>query len=288
MSGDKDGATLAAILDALTLVQDQLEEIGERGKRLEAGQAEILGRLDTIDAAQAGVVDLQPTLEHILAELAAGRQTVMGGLAKVAAVAGFAHAAARGSEAPLPAEVLDDPLLELFVLSQPADRRSTSRALVDWRRVAHERETTELTDILRRQYRPSPTDTAATRRLRYQLAAITREELEGRGATPPPPPEGTTASDRSAAAQESRSAALISAWRIGENAALYADPELAGAMDIVAEARRQGADLSAAELATALAGLHRTIADRLAVGDRPELVAGNASPAPAIDVDRQR
>ncbi len=273
MSDVSQTAALAAILDALTLMQDQVEEIGERSKRLEANQADILARLETIDAAQAIATDLQPNLEHLASEVSETRGEMGEGFARVAQVAGWAHAAAAGNAAPLPADVLDDPLLELFVISQPADRTSTRRAIVDWREKARTVDTAALTALLISQYRPSPTDDRAGRRLRYKLAAITRDELERRGAVMPPLPPSTIAADRSAEAQRARSEALVEVWQAGEGAMLYAEPELAGAMDIMAAARREGVALPEQSLASGLAALHQTISDRLSVGDRPELAS---------------
>lgn len=110
MSDVSQTAALAAILDALTLMQDQVEEIGERSKRLEANQADILARLETIDAAQAIATDLQPNLEHLASEVSETRGEMGEGFARVAQVAGWAHAAAAGNAAPLPAdEDLRDP-----------------------------------------------------------------------------------------------------------------------------------------------------------------------------------
>lgn len=288
MTDAAGGETLAAILDALTLVQDQLEEIGERGKRLEANQVDILARLDTIDAAQAGVTDLQPVLERVLAALAEGNETTRKGLERVAEVAGLAHAAAIGNRAPLPADVVDDPLMERYVLSQPADISSTRRALVDWRRVAQGLDVTTLALALERQYQPSPTDDGDGRTLRYQLAAITRAELTRRGAELPKPPAVTIATDRSPAARRTRSAELLRMWRTGEEVALFAEPELAGAMDILAAARREGQRMAEEDLTTGLADLRETIAARLEAGDRPALAVDTVNRLPDAEVDRQR
>lgn len=288
MSESTQGAALAAILDALTLVQNQLEEIGERSRRLEANQAGIIARLDTIDAAQAGVTDLQPQLEHILAELTTSRLTMREGFARVAQVAGWAHAAAVGNSEQLPADILDDPLLERFVISQPADRISDRRALVDWRRTAKDVGTAVLTEILAMQYIPSPTDDAPGRILRYQLAAITRAELDRRGAPLPPLPPSTTVTSQSQAARQERSAELLRAWRAGEGAMLYAEPELAGALDIVAAARREGAALSEADLSNGLAALHETIAIRIEAGDRPALAIDHQLQTRTHEPDRKR
>jgi hypothetical protein len=55
------------------------------------------------------------------------------GIQLVAEVAAFAHAAAIGNGAPLPVNVADDPLLERFSVSQPADLVTPDRALIAWR-----------------------------------------------------------------------------------------------------------------------------------------------------------
>lgn len=286
MSDGASGEVIAALLGALSDMREQLEEVGERYKRIEAGQADILARLDQLSAA--GVPGA--SLTQVLARMDEDRAATDHGLAVIAQVAALAHAAASGNGAPLPSSVADDPLLELYVLTQPADRGSTERALVDWQRVARKAGSAELAGVLARQYRPSPTDTANTRRLRYRLAAITREELKGRGALPPPTPASTFPSDQSRAAQRAHSAELARMWRAGEGVDLYADPELASVMDIFAEAERQGAALAEGDLALGLADLHRTIADRLEAGDRPELAtrAEAAEPAPEVKPDRAR
>lgn len=77
------------------------------------------------------------------------------------------------------------------MLAQPVDRTSQLRALVEWRAAASNAATAELVELLIRQYQPSPTDMAKTRVLRYQLAAITRAEIEARKVAPPPAPTTT-------------------------------------------------------------------------------------------------
>ena len=288
MTDHPDGEIVAALLDALTSVQGQLEEVGESNRRIEANQAEIITRLDAIGAGQAG----GPGLRKVVARMTDDREATRNELARVAQVAGLAHAAAMGNGAPLPASVTDDQLLELYVLTQPADRGSTERALVEWRRVSKAAGSVELAGALVRQYLPSPTDTGETRLLRYRLAAISREELKGRGAPLLPLPSSTFPSDRSADAHEARSAELARVWRAGESIDLYADPELAGALDIFAEAERQGAALPEKELEVGLADLHRIIAARLEAGERPELAtrapAASLGQTQTIDSDRRR
>ena len=285
MNDHAGGEVMAALLDALTDVREQLEEVGDRYKQTEANQAELLARLEALGAAG-------PELSKVFARMDEDRAATDRKLAVIAQVAALAHAAAVGNGAPLPSSVTDEPLLELYVLSQPADRTSTERALVDWQRVSRNAGSAELADALARQYRPSPTDTVETRRLRYRLSAISREELEGRGTMVPPLPSSTFPADRSAAARDAQSAELARMWRAGGSIDLYADPELAGAMDIFDEAQRQGAAFPEAEVALGLADLHRTIAASLEVGDRPELAsrteAGAREPSPEVRPDRVR
>jgi hypothetical protein len=276
MNTDATGAVLAAVLDALTLVQGQLDTVVRGNARIEASQKDILTRLDTIDAGQAAVTDLVPVLEMILARSIEDRELTRAQLSTVAAIAGFAHAAASGNPAPLPVDVADDPLLERFAFAQPADDRSNERALVEWRKAAANAGTNALLALLARQYQPSPTDTPDTRVLRYRLAAISRAEIEGRGATAPPPPASTVSRDRSAYAADGRSAELAGLWRAGESTALFADPELAGSLDLFARAERSGEGSSDDQLATELAELHRALGDRLAAGERPSAEEGRA------------
>lgn len=287
MSADATSAALAAVLDALTLVQGQLDTVTSANARVEHTQKEILARLDTIDAGQAAVTDLVPVLETILGRSIEDRDLTRGQFATVAEIAAFAHAAASGHVAPLPIEVADDSLLERFSLSQPADTTSQVRALVEWRKSAQAAASTELVALLAKQYQPSPTDAPDTRVLRYKLAAITREELQGRGVIPPAPPASTIAEFRSLSAKDTRSDDLARLWRAGESAALFAEAELAGALDLFAEAERSGAG-DEERLSAELAALHRSLGDRLANGERPSAgdvnVRGNAEVQP----DRQR
>ncbi|QQV79396.1 hypothetical protein H5J25_20115 (plasmid) [Sphingomonas aliaeris] len=241
MTGDASATALATIADALARMHDQVDELTRANRRIEANQDEILRRLDQIGEGQA----------------------------TIAQIAAYAHAASIGNSAALPTEVISDPLLERFVLNQPADRRSTTRALVDWRRTASSIGSAELARLLTSQYRPSPSDTSETRLLRYQLAAIGREELRGRGENPPAPPSSTLAQDRSTDAVQVRSAELAMLWRAGGSAALYAEPELAGALDLFAAAELRGLGIPDGNLSVELAQLHRVLGDRIAVGDRP-------------------
>ena len=271
MSTGSSGVALASILDALTLVQGQLVALTEASHRTEATQRAVLTRLDTIDAGQAAVTDLLPILEMILARSIEDRDLTQANFSTIATAVGFAHAAASGNPAPLPTDVASDPLLERFVLAQPADMASSSRVLVDWRRVAAAASTAELSFVLERQYEPSPTDTLETRVLRYQLAAITREQIKGRGDMPPAAPETTYATDRSPEAQHVRSKGLARLWRAGEGTALYADPELAGALDLFAQAAGREGGVGEVQLQAELAALHGSIGVRLEAGERPSL-----------------
>jgi hypothetical protein len=181
MTDDPSHVALAAILDSLTLMQGQLDGLAKSSARIEQAHAEVLRRLDTIDAGQVGLTDLVPILETILARMIDDRAIQRDGLERVAQVAAFAHAAALGNGAPLPTDAADDPLLERFLVSQPADRVTPDRALIAWRETVADAGTAELVTILASQYQPSPTDTPETRVLRYRLAAITRAELLQRG-----------------------------------------------------------------------------------------------------------
>lgn len=271
MSTGSSGVALASILDALTLVQGQLVALTEASHRIEATQRAVLTRLDTIDAGQAAVTDLLPILEMTFARSLEDRELMQAHFSTIATAVGFAHAAACGNPASLPTDVASDPLLERFVLAQPADMASVGRALVDWRRVAAAASTAELVSILKRQYEPSPTDTPETRVLRYQLAAITREQIKGRGAVPAPAPETTLATDRSTEAQGVRSEELARLWRAGEGIALYAEPELAGALDLFVVAERREGAVGEAQLQAELGTLHGSIGVRLEAGERPSV-----------------
>ena len=287
MSEHSAHEAIVALLDAVTSIQGQLEEVGESNKRIEAIQAEIITRLDALSASRAGGSDTR----EILAQLAEDRAATRSELARVAQVAGLTHAAAMGNGAPLPIVLADDELLELYVLMQPADRSSTDRALVEWRRLSKEAGSAELAEVLTRQYQPSPTDTRETRLLRYRLAAISRGELEGRGFAAPSPPTSTRTLDLSPTAAQARSEELARLWRAGESIGLFAEPELAGALDLfeVAERSRQGEPEE--QLSVRLADYHRTLGDRLAAGERPVVldnIADNRYELPEVALDRPR
>ncbi len=288
MSEHSADEAIVTLLDAVTSIQGQLEELGESNKRIEANQAEIMTRLDALSASGAGGSDTS----EIVAHLAEGRIATRSELARIAQVAGLTHAAVMGNGAPLPTDLADDELLELYVLTQPADRSSTDRALVEWRRLSKEVGSAELVKELTRQYQPSPTDTLETRLLRYRLAAISREELEGRGVKPAPPPTSTKAQNRSVNATQSKSDELARLWRGGESIALFAEPELAGALDLFEAADRRSCGGPEERLSTELAELHRELGDRLAGGQRPTAAdqrAGDCETSPGRpEPDRAR
>lgn len=274
MSTDSTSIALSAILDALTLVQDQLDGLTDRCQRIEAthqeilprldriaaAQQEMLTRLDTIDAGQAAVTDLTPILETILGRTIDDSEIMKKRLGMIATAIGFAHAAANGNRAPLPISVASDPLLERFILTQPADLVSNERALADWRKAAAAASVAELADLLERQYQPSPTDTPETRVLRYRLAAITRAEIKRRGGDLPALPTTTKSADRSAVTCLLRSQELAALWRAGESAALLAEPELAGAVDLFVQAERRVGSTVGEDVPPELVALHQELA----------------------------
>lgn len=289
MTADAEGALLAAILDSLTLVRGQLDALSQSSERIERTHEVILNRLDAIDAGQACVTDLLPLLESILARAIEDRDINRESFARTAELAAFAHAAASGMRAPLPTEVVDDPLLERFLITQPADYVSQERAMIEWRELVRTGDTAELTVLLARQYQPSPTDTPETRVLRYRLAAVTRLELETRGAAVPAAPSNTIARDRSAEARRDRSEALARLWRTGASSALFADPELVGAVELFAEAQDSRAGRPPDD--AVLAALHHRLGAQIESGERPSLSDkrnGGAEYRSDIGTDRQR
>jgi hypothetical protein len=223
------------------------------------------------------VTDLTPILEMILGRSIDDREIMKTQLSTIAAAIGFAHAAANGNRAPLPVAVASDPLLERFILTQPADLSSNERSLTDWRNAASAASTAELIVLLNRQYQPSPTDTPETRVLRYRLAALTRAEIKGRGAAPPGSPSTAVAVDRTASACMIRSHELAELWRAGESAALYGEPELAGAIDLFDDLERSLGFAACENSPPELVSLHSDLATRIEAGDRPSI--GDSGPA---------
>lgn len=226
-----------------------------------------------------GSPDFGSVVSQILANQVEDRKLNRAGFTKASSMAAFGYAAASGHRGSLPIEVEDDPLLEMYLLAQPADLGSKERALVEWRGVATDQGTAQLIAILRGQYQPSPTDTPATRIMRYRMAAITRATIKGRGAEPPAPPASTKASDRSAAACMIRSQELAQLWRAGESVALYAEPELAGALDLIGLADRRVGPIPEDQTSPELVALHVELATQIESGRRPSLAdAGSLLP----------
>ncbi|KQU46040.1 hypothetical protein ASG67_15665 [Sphingomonas sp. Leaf339] len=91
MSTDQVSAALAGLLDALTLMQGQLDTLTESGQRIEATHKDIVNRLDTIDAGQAAATDLTPILEMILGRLIDDCEIMKTRLGTIAAAISFAH-----------------------------------------------------------------------------------------------------------------------------------------------------------------------------------------------------
>jgi hypothetical protein len=292
MTTDATAVALGAILDSLTLVQAQLDALSDAGQRIEATHEAILNRLDTIDAGQAAVTDLTPILETILGRSIEDREKIRTQLSTIAVAIAFTHSAANGNRAPLPVDVQDDPLLERFIIAQPANLASEERALTDWQATVPAEGTAELTAILKEQYTPSATDTPETRVLRYRMAATTRAAIEGRGAAAPKPPTTTRPVDRSAAACMIRSQELAKIWRAGESTALYADPELAGAVDLFVLATRRAGPLPEGQTTPELAALHGELATLIETGNRPALADARfprvAQPTIAPEAERDR
>ena len=258
MTTDAQGELLTTILESIMALQAQVEKIDER-----------MAALDRQLAGLSERPEATPALESIVDRMEKDRDLAATSFARLAALGAFTHAAASGSPVPLPVELVDDPAFERFTLMQPADHSSQERAMVEWRGRAKAASTTELTELLAAQYRPSPTDTPESRVLRYRLAAISRQELAGRGAVLPALPSGTIARDRSAGAQKARSEDLARLWRSGGGDAMYAEAELAGAADFFEAgiAAFQGM-IGEEELAAELAILHRELGVRIENGER--------------------
>ena len=224
-------------------------------------------------AGQKGTAEVVLGLQVIAGRLdeaaSVARKERKAGFTTTAELIGFTRAAALGYREPLPVHVEDNPMLERFILTQPDDLRSKERALVDWRTAATAASTANLITILQRQQTPSPTDTPQTRLLRYRLAAITRAKIEERGAKPPALPTTTRETDRSAATSFERSQELAELWRKGESAELYAEPELAGAIDLFNALENKLEPTTSDAVQPELSTFHREIAKRLELGERP-------------------
>ena len=240
---------------------------------------DIIRTQEIAGAGEKGTADIALGLEVIAGRLdvaaSANRKDRRAGVAKTLELIGFTRAAVLGQRGPLPIDVEDDPLMERFILAQPADRTSNERALVDWRKAIADTTAEDLITLLKKQQTPSPTDTPESRLLRYRLAAITRAKIEERGAVPPPRPTTTRATDRSAASSVLRSQELAALWRKGESTELYAEPELAGAVDVFDALDDTIAPSASDADHPELTALHSELAKRIELGERPTLDEGH-------------
>lgn len=236
---------------------------------------DIIRTQEIAGAVEKGTADIALGLEVIAGRMdvaaSANRKDRRAGVAKTLELIGFTRAAVLGQRGPLPIDVEDDPLMERFILAQPADLTSNERALVDWRKAIAGTGAEDLIALLKKQQTPSPTDTPESRLLRYRLAAITRAKIEERGAVPPPRPTTTRATDRSAGSGFLRSQELAALWRKGESTELYAEPELAGAVDVFDALDDKIAPSASDADQPELAALHSELAKRIELGERPTL-----------------
>lgn len=69
-----------------------------------------------------------------------------------------------------------------------------------------------------------------------------------------------------------RSHQLAGLWRAGESAALYSEPELAGAIDLFDDAERRLGSAAGVDFPPELGSLHSDLATRIEAGDRPSIV----------------
>jgi len=74
-----------------------------------------------------------------------------------------------------------------------------------------------------------------------------------------------------------RSHQLAGLWRAGESAALYSEPELAGAIDLFDDAERRLGSATGVDFPPELVSLHSDLATRIEAGDRPSI--GDSGPA---------
>jgi hypothetical protein len=263
-------------LKALAPVLDRIMEQSNGGRELISLLHQDIIRIQEIaGAGQKGAADVALGLEVVAGRLeeaaSASRKDRKEGFTKTLELIGFTRAAVLGQREPLPVHVEDDPLMERFILAQAADHTSTDRALVDWRTAIAALSAAELITLLKKQQTPSPSDTPQSRVLRYRLAAITRAKIEECGAKPPARPTTTRATHRSAAASWERSQELAALWRAGESAELYAEPELAGAIDLFDALEGKLEPTSADAVQPELKALHRDLAKRIELGERPTL-----------------
>lgn len=221
---------LAAILDAITLLRGEVSAIADR-------QDEIQSRLDHIGAGLAPVTDVLPGLEMVLAHQDADRtfQTEM--FRRTAELAALAHAAASGRPSTLPDDLADHPILERFAYFQPPERSSRDGALARWERTVKAASIEELTEVLKSQYTPSPSEFVDVRVLRFRMAAITRDELQSRGAPLPPAHSQVDVQGGLPMSKQARFAELATLWWAGDSVALQGEAELAAAVDQYAHTR---------------------------------------------------
>lgn len=236
--------------------------------RLTANDASTRDGLASVKQEISGIADIG---EKLLKDGKVAREQAVMDLKSTGAIIAFTRAAVLGDHAPLPVSVEDHPMLERYILNQRPDLTSNERPLVDWRAAIDRLNATDLIELLKKQQIPSPTDTPETRLLRYRLAAITRSKIEKHGVAPPARPTTTRAIDRSAATGFERSQELADLWRAGESPALYAEPELAGAVDLF-DAFETALALSESDPAPReLKELHHDLAKRIGLGERPRL-----------------
>ena len=266
-------------LGLLTPVLDRIVEQSD-GSRAAIGalHQDVVRIYEVADTGQrhtAGIASgLEGVAEQLTAAIGESRRRQSADFVTTGELISFTRAAVLGQPLPLPVHIEDNPMLERFILAQPADLTSTDRALVDWRNTVASANTADLITLLEKQQMPSPTDTPQTRVLRYRLAAITRAKIEELGAVPPTRPTTTRATDRSAATCFERSQELAELWRAGESAALYAEPELAGAIDLFDALESRLEPLTGDAVQPELTMLHRDLAKRIELGERPEIAEG--------------
>ncbi len=269
-------ATTHKWLGLLAPVLDKIADQSDHSRdAISALHQDVLRTQEAADTGQrraAGIASgLEVIAEQLTAAAAEGRKQQSADFATTGELISFTRAAVLGQSVPLPVHLEDNTMLERFILHQPADLTSNDRALVDWRKALAAVRTEDLIALLLKQQTPSPTDTPQTRLLRYRLVAITRAKIEERGAVPPAQSTTTRATDRSAATGFERSQELAELWRAGESAALYAEPELAGAVDVF-DALESKLGLSEKDDALPeLKALHRDLAKRIGLGERPKL-----------------
>ncbi|MEG3162870.1 hypothetical protein U1763_20405 [Sphingomonas sp. LB2R24] len=263
---------LAPVLDRIA---DQSGHQGDAIGALHQDVARIHGVCDTGQKRAAGIASgLEVIAEQLTAAIGESRRKQSADFATTGELISYTRAAVLGQALPLPVHIEDNPMLERFILAQPADLTATDRALVDWRNAVASASAAELITLLQKQQTPSPTDTPQTRILRYRLAAITRAKIEERGAVPPARPTTTRAKDRSAVTCFERSQELAELWRAGESAALYAEPELAGAIDLFDALESRLDPVAGDAVQPELTMLHRDLANRIELGERPEILEG--------------